>query len=509
VPRKAKRTQAPLLPFQEFASQIDSLMPTNIIRRETVFSRRPVHVLSKSGTPTICIEEYDEKGKLRLRWKVDFTSNVPRQLAYKIDTLIVSRRIDEYRRRNLPVPELLRLGTLSEIAEEMNIRVTGPNLEGIRQGLLANAQASIQAYLRYVGRDKAERAVKTQAGFNRYSVIFHGSPLDEEGTVADATYILFNKIYLNVINNATDRPLDYDYLKQMSPGPLRFYELLSFKMHWALRNKEHAAQMVYSEYCANAPQRRYYTLKEVQDQMKKLHKPHLQHGYISDVNYERIHAPDGTADFLISYRPGPKALADFKSFNRETLTLAPAPEDDAICLVAHFHLLARNVKAATPSEREIGQARELISRYGAEKARRIVEYAITEMRRTRFTNVRWFGAVLNYATQAIAALQDSEPEQQGAEGAGGGHTSNGKKRPPTHGGHFDELEKEAALRERAEGVLKDMPPKERQDLHKLVEDQTITRCPQAKNWDKQTLEETIRRGMLRVIEARLLSGSGH
>src|SRR4028118_204653 len=91
------------------------IIPKDIIRTETALSRFPIHRLSKSGKVSIEIKLHNSEGDLTTRWKV---KNPPDPTAYKLDTLIINRRIDE---AGKPVPKLLRLGSLREIAEEIEI----------------------------------------------------------------------------------------------------------------------------------------------------------------------------------------------------------------------------------------------------------------------------------------------------------------------------------------------------------------------------------------------------
>src|SRR5688572_6178839 len=85
-----------------------SITPLDSIRTETVLSRLPIHNLSKKGRVDIQIIKKNEHGEVDLRWKVipNPTIGEPRQLAYKLDTIVINRRIDEARR---PIPEIIYL----------------------------------------------------------------------------------------------------------------------------------------------------------------------------------------------------------------------------------------------------------------------------------------------------------------------------------------------------------------------------------------------------------------
>ena len=64
-------------------------------------SRLPVHNLSKQHPIKIAISRKDEAGVAKLKWKVTHNADFgqPGQLAYKLDTLIINRRIDDERAR--------------------------------------------------------------------------------------------------------------------------------------------------------------------------------------------------------------------------------------------------------------------------------------------------------------------------------------------------------------------------------------------------------------------------
>ena len=75
------------------------------------------------------------------------------------------------------------------------------------------------AYLHYRGRDGVVRTLN--AGFTRYSVIWTGERLPD-GTPADAVYLVLSEPYWEVLNHAPVRPLDYTYLKDLTPMAQRF-----------------------------------------------------------------------------------------------------------------------------------------------------------------------------------------------------------------------------------------------------------------------------------------------
>jgi hypothetical protein len=292
--------------------ETEPLIPLNAVRVETVLSRFPVHRLSKRGRIEIEISERDEAGELRTRWEVSYNTKYgqPGALAYKVDTLIVNRRIDDAPR---PVPELLRLGSLKEIGAELGLADSGKNRNDIKRALHQNAGAYVTARRTYKGADGAEYTAEISD--TRYGVVFTGQKF-ADGRRADAVYLILHRAYREILDRAPIRPLDYDYLKGLSPGAQRFYELLSYQIYAALKNDRPRAKLLYSFYCARAPQTRYYDHDHVKKQMYKVHAPHRLSGYIVDVELRETRGADGTPDWEMLYTPGRKARAEFRLFKK-------------------------------------------------------------------------------------------------------------------------------------------------------------------------------------------------
>jgi hypothetical protein len=294
------------------------LLPLHRIRVETALSRFPVHRLAKKGAITIDLQRSNVGVEPDFRWKVSYNSEFgqPGPLAYKVDTLIVNRRIDESSR---PIPEVIKLGSLREICREVGM--TDHNTEMIKIALHQTASAYITAKIRY--KTKAGRERWGEIGYTRYSVIFNGETLPD-GSTADAVHIIMNASYRDLLNHVEVRPLDYDYLQLLAPGPQRLYELLSFQVYGAIASGRPRAKMLYSNYCEYAPQTRYPDFDHIKKQMYKLHLPHRKSGYIGKVDYQETTDSQGESDWEILYTPGPKALAEYQAFtNRQIRQAAP------------------------------------------------------------------------------------------------------------------------------------------------------------------------------------------
>lgn len=308
------------------------------IRVETALSRFPIHRLARSGAVRIELHEEDPRGATTLKWRVSHNSEFgqPGPLAYRLDTLIVNRRIEEATR---PIPRIIKLGSLSEASRGLGLADSGKNRNDIKRALHQNASAYITAKIRYKGHDGTERAL--EAGFTRYNVVFVGEKLPD-GRTADAVYLVLSDIFMQVIDGARTRPLDYDYLKQLPPTSQRFYELASYAMYAALKNDRPRARLAYSEFCTYAPQSRCLEYGRMKQQMWRVHAPHRRAGYIGEVGYEATTDQDGRPDWLMLYTPGPKAKAEFRAFTQRAKLPEPEPEPTGL----EQELTVRGVMAA-------------------------------------------------------------------------------------------------------------------------------------------------------------------
>ena len=349
------------------------ISPLNAIRVETALSRYPVHRLARKGNIKIEVNEENELGESTTKWKVSYNSEYgqPGPLAYKLDTLIINRRIEEAAR---PIPRIIKLGSLSDICRELNLSDSGKNRADIKRSLYQNAFSGITAKTRYRQGDGTERTL--EAGFTRYSVILTGEKLPD-GRTADGVYIVLNDVFIRILNGAMTRPLDYDYLKSLPPAPQRFYEILSYQMYAALRYDRARAKLTYSEFCTHAPQTRYFEFNGVKKQMYKIHTEHRKSGYISKVDYQQTTDSDGQPDWIMLYMPGPKASAEFRAFTKRggptvlemehpslesspDLTAAEPPSPLEARLIGH---------GVTPV-----MAAELVRQHGEETVRAQLEY---------------------------------------------------------------------------------------------------------------------------------------
>jgi hypothetical protein len=279
------------------------------IRVEMLSTEMPVHQLSKRGEEEIrIIRRAPKGGQVSVYWKVEPNLAVghPGQLAYRLDTWVIKRRLDQLPR---PIPRLIRVGDLRQIARELD---HGGDTNAVKRAFEQNASAFIRAKIAYRARDGREETF--EGYFNRYNVFFRGQSLPG-GTHAETVYISLNDPYHALINGSIWRPLDYQYLRALTPAAQRLYELLSPKIFATIKNDHPAAWIHYSDFCALAVAKRQGTKQRMQSQMAAVHRPHLASGYFSAISWRAERGTDGTPDWTIHYVPGPRAMAEFEAFN--------------------------------------------------------------------------------------------------------------------------------------------------------------------------------------------------
>lgn len=297
------------------------------IRTETTLTRYPFHRIAKKTVVKIKQTKRNLRGKVETTWEV---RNPPGPLAYKLDTIVINRRIDEMRNRG-EIRQLLKLGSLREICQEIGINPNGKATNSIKEALRENAFAGITAKLEFTGNDGTQREFEFNT--TRYTVIFTGEKMPG-GKRADAVYIELHPRYHEMLKHSKTRPLDYEYLKELPPSSQRFYELISFAMFGTLKHGRPNAQMLYSEFCQSAPLTRYVESKKMHSQMWKVHKPHIDAGYIKAVDFEETTDSNGLVDWLIRYTPGRKARHEFREFNTKRV--------DASKTIPHLEAAPRN-----------------------------------------------------------------------------------------------------------------------------------------------------------------------
>ncbi|HUB31400.1 MAG TPA: hypothetical protein VMA31_00180 [Bryobacteraceae bacterium] len=312
-------------PPQPPASEAQELQPIIRTGVESELSKYPVHNLSQRDSINIEIHETNERGQTTVKWEVSYNNRFgrPGPLAYKADTMIVNRRIDEARGVDAygirtPIPEVLWLGTLHEIAEMLKL---GRNTNHVKRALRQNVGIIISAKIKQKRADGTERFL--EADFSRYGIVFTGEKLPD-GSKANGVYLVISRLFLEILNCAPIQPQNWAHT-EMPAASHRFYVLLSSRMYATLESGGREARMLYSYFCERAPLTRHENYRKFKSQMYKIQKPLKEAGYIDEVRWEERTDAGGKRDWMMCYTPGPLAKAEYNAFNPNKKQIPIAP----------------------------------------------------------------------------------------------------------------------------------------------------------------------------------------
>ena len=287
---------------------------------ESEFSKYPLHNLSQHDLINIEIRETNERGQL-VKWEVSYNNRFGRAgpLAYKVDTMVLNRRIDEARRlpayaadlddfgNTNPIPEVLPIGSLNEIAETLKL---GRGTGAVKRALRQNVGIIISAKIKYKRADGTEKSI--EADFSRYGIVFTGEKLPD-GTKASCVYLVLNNFYREILNIAPIQPQNWTHT-EMPAASHRFYVLLSSRMYATLESNGREAKMLYSYLCERAPLTRHRDYHKFKSQIYKIQKPLKEVGYIDKIRWEE-REDSGGRDWMMCFTPGPLAKAEYNEFN--------------------------------------------------------------------------------------------------------------------------------------------------------------------------------------------------
>ena len=107
--------------------------------------------------------------------------------------------------------------------------------------------------------------------------------------------------------------------------------------------------------------------------------------------------------------PGDKARADYQFFTNKKLRTRVATKKSeessthtrAVELVGYFYQRFHQQEVISPNSKEIEQATELITTYGIERARFIVDYSFQQAQDTNYSP-KFFGGILQYVPRALS-----------------------------------------------------------------------------------------------------------
>ena len=271
-----------------------------------------------------------EKRKDQEYWWVtpnlDEEYGIPSRLSFEFDYQVAFPKIHEAttqaRQAGAKIgPRLIPVGYLKTIAKQLGRSGSGRDMQQVKNAIKRNAMSAIDCNAVIRKGKKEDGSLDYLSGtFTAYNVYFRGSQL-EDGTEAEKVILALSEpFWLSVNALEFAKPLNGKYFKSLKePGAQRWYTLISTDIFVALNKRLPHAKRRYSDYCTFHPQKRYTAFSDMKRQMNRLHKKHVEQGYIETPWYEKTTDETGQIDWWIFYKPGKKAREEHRQFRGKKL----------------------------------------------------------------------------------------------------------------------------------------------------------------------------------------------
>lgn len=286
-----------------------------IIRSEYNFLKYPMFDLSGSKRDRIIFQESkSSKGLLsETSWKVSrgLDYQFPGSLARKIHIYLESI----LSKLKKPIPSLIKLGSLRQIAEAIGICPdSGKNLNLIKSALKSVAATTIEAKGTFKLKDNKSTSFFNGI-FHLYDAIYLYGEILPNGTSADSVYVILSQLFTQNYNNSYTIPLDLTLINMMS-GDItsRLYELLTLWFYPILKNNITFLDKAYSEICNVCPLIRQPAKNRAIKQLNRAHVELKGKGIIAEVPSFSCYQDD---DWMLKYIPGERAKEWHNTYNNK------------------------------------------------------------------------------------------------------------------------------------------------------------------------------------------------
>jgi len=285
------------------------LLLPKVLRTEFNFLKYPFFDLSTTSKRDILeIREniQSQDGKADIFWKVSrplensFPGAFDKKLHRAIEHIV--------NRLPRPVSNPIRLGSLRDLCQLMNINKSGKNINAIKSSLERMVTTDIKARGTFYLKNSKKFVDDVFHLYER--VVWTGEELPD-GKSADAVYLMLGSFYLQNINANYVVPLDWEYYSSLQTNiASRMYEFLGLSFYAALEKNQPFVQIKYSRLCDYLPLTRQTKRMRATDQLSEAHKVLTETKYFARkpkwVNSEE---PD---DWVIRYWIGERAKNEWQ-----------------------------------------------------------------------------------------------------------------------------------------------------------------------------------------------------
>jgi hypothetical protein len=282
---------------------------------------------SRKDVPKVInYEGVDEAGH-PIRWGV--FQNTSREIgapgteAHQVWYLLIKPAIDETRRTDNTIPEIIPLGKIRECLRKVGWAAGGRQERDLIQALRQISFAGCVADLWFPSGEKDENGkqkyLQVKGSFSRLSIYAIGEyhVTEEELSKTEFRFDLEDVLYIKLdplevkmqqLQSQTQKLIDNQYLFSVKPAARRWYELMAGKIFGVVKNNSKFCEIRYSWYIKHHHTlKRHFEPKRIKEQMNNVAKEHLATAYLEKVEYRKIQEPGKELDFIIRYYPGEAA----------------------------------------------------------------------------------------------------------------------------------------------------------------------------------------------------------
>lgn len=394
--------------------------PPQFIKAEANLLRLPLFALTTKGLKTLdgieCRGSTTHKGQLHqfvFRATRNTATLYPGLLARSAHSAFLSLVTDQ----GLPVSNPIAW-SWRDLCRRIGIVCSGKTVLELKAAIAATRGLIIESQHAIYSKPDSKPLSTTQRHLSLYRDLAFVNSRLPDGSVADSNYVWFADWYLANLNTLFTAPLDYDlwrYLDQRSPIASRLYEFLLLNFYSGtplLRiNYPNLAQ-----YLPIRPEKYFSDAKRQLDPACKLLR-------LTDITEAVDWAKTKTGVPQVLFHRGPRLAASRgrkqpalgflmeEQFSgniqlKELRHLKP-PEWG---IVSDFYRLWAGQENPRPTTKELGQARTLIERYGATKAKALVPWVVERLRQ-KFPDAKTFGATGRYLDDAATDYDHNQQNQ--------------------------------------------------------------------------------------------------
>jgi hypothetical protein len=280
----------------------------------------------KDVSKVINYEGVDEAGH-PIRWGVFQNASkevgAPGTEAHQVWYLLIKPAIDEARRQDKTIPEIIPLGKIRECLRKVGWAAGGRQERDLIQALRQISFAGCVADLWFPSGETDEQGkqkyLQIKGSFSRLSIYAIGEyhVTEEELTKIEFKFDLEDVLYIKLdplevkmqqLQGQSQRLIDNQYLFSVKPAARRWYELMAGKIFGSVKNNSKFCEIRYSWYIKHHHTlKRYNERFRVVQQMNRVVADHFATGYLSKVEYRKSVEQGKELDFIIRYYPGEAA----------------------------------------------------------------------------------------------------------------------------------------------------------------------------------------------------------